>query len=109
LQEWIGRDSLVKPSAQEYWLRIGESATDGHEWSWDAAGQPASYTVEYATGLGRPQWRPLSAEIAWPIDTTSFKQPLVVGISTVFCRVKIERADTHRDVSFAGSDLFEVK
>tara|TARA_B100002003_G_scaffold109254_1_gene101182 strand:+ start:236 stop:517 length:282 start_codon:yes stop_codon:yes gene_type:complete len=54
---------LVKPSAQEYWLHIGESATDGHEWSWDAAGQPASYTVEYATGLGRPQWRPLSAEI----------------------------------------------
>ncbi|MDP6251919.1 MAG: hypothetical protein QF749_02400 [Verrucomicrobiota bacterium] len=54
MQEWIGRDSLVKPSAQEYWLRIGESATDDHEWSWDAAGRPASYTVEYVTGLGRP-------------------------------------------------------
>ena len=99
---------MVKPSAQEYWLHIGESATDGHEWSWDAAGQPASYTVEYATGLGRPQWRPLSAEIAWPIDTTSFKLPLVVGASTVFYCVKIDGANPHRDVSFAGSDLFEV-
>ena len=99
---------MVKPSAQEYWLHIGESATDGHEWSWDAAGQPASYTVEYATGLGRPQWRPLSAEIAWPIDTTSFKLPLVVGASTVFYCVKIDGANPHRDVSFAGSDLFKV-
>jgi hypothetical protein len=99
---------LVKPSAQEYWLRIGESATDDHEWSWDAAGRPASYTVEYVTGLGRPQWRPLSAEIAWPIDTTSFKLPLVVGASTVFYCVKIDGANPHRDVSFAGSDLFEV-
>jgi|TARA_B100001971_G_scaffold185210_1_gene184356 hypothetical protein len=99
---------LVKPSAQEYWLRIGESATDDHEWSWDAAGRPASYTVEYVTGLGRPQWRPLSAEIAWPIDTTSFKLPLVVGASTVFYCVKIDGANPHRDVSFAGSDLFKV-
>ncbi len=99
---------MVKPSAQEYWLRIGESATDDHEWSWDAAGRPASYTVEYVTGLGRPQWRPLSAEIAWPIDTTSFKLPLVVGASTVFYCVKIDGANPHRDVSFAGSDLFKV-
>ena len=92
---------LTKPAAQEYRLRIGAAAEGGHELIWDVAGQQASYTVEYATGLARPQWRPLSAGSAWPIDTTSFKLPLVVGASTVFYRVKIESADPHQVRWFA--------
>ena len=79
---------LAKPAAQEYRLRIGEAEGGGHELRWDAAGGQAKYTVHYTTGLGKPQWSPLSAGSAWPIDTTSFKLPLVLGTSTVFfsCR-----------------------
>ena len=75
---------LAKPAAQEYRLQIGQADEGGHELRWDAAGGQAKYTVEYATGLARPQWKSLSAGSAWPIGTTSFKLPLVVGGSTVF-------------------------
>ena len=92
---------LAKPAAQEYRLQIGQADEGGHELRWDNAGRQARYTVEYATGLARPQWRPLSAGSAWPIDTTSFKLPLVVGASTVFYRVKIEGADPHQVRWFA--------
>ena len=92
---------LAKPPAQEYRLQIGQADNGGHELRWDNAGRQARYTVEYATGLARPQWRLLSAGSAWPIDTTSFKLPLVVGASTVFYRVKIEGADPHQVRWFA--------
>ena len=92
---------LAKPPAQEYRLQIGQVDNGGHELRWDNAGRQARYTVEYATGLARPQWRSLSAGSAWPIDTTSFKLPLVVGASTVFYRVKIEGADPHQVRWFA--------
>ena len=92
---------LAKPAAQEYRLQIGQADEGGHELRWDNAGRQARYTVEYATGLARPQWRSLSAGSAWPIDTTSFKLPLVVGASTVFYRVKIEGADPHQVRWFA--------
>ncbi len=75
---------LAKPPAQEYRLQIGQADKGGHELRWDNAGRQARYTVEYATGLAGPQWRLLSAGSAWPIDTTSFNLPLVVGASTVF-------------------------
>ena len=92
---------LAKPPAQEYRLQIGQADNGGHELRWDNAGRQARYTVEYATGLARPQWRLLSAGSAWPIDTTSFKLPLVVGASTVFYRVKIEGVDPHQVRWFA--------
>ena len=92
---------LAKPAAQEYRLQIGQADEGGHDLRWDNAGRQARYTVEYATGLARPQWSPLSAGSAWPIDTTSFKLPLVVGASTVFYRVKIEEADPHQVRWFA--------
>ncbi|MEC8972909.1 MAG: YHYH protein, partial [Verrucomicrobiota bacterium] len=78
------------------------AATEGgHELAWDAAGARAKYTVEYATGLAKPQWTPLSAGSAWPIDTTRFKLPLVVGAETVFYRVKIAGVDPHQVRWFA--------
>ncbi|MBL4641205.1 MAG: YHYH protein, partial [Verrucomicrobiales bacterium] len=92
---------LAKPAAQEYRLQIGQADEGGHELRWDNAGRQARYTVEYATGLARPQWMSLSAGSAWPIDTTGFKLPLVVGASTVFYRVKIEGADPHQVRWFA--------
>ena len=92
---------LAKPAAQEYRLQIGQADEGGHELRWDNAGRQAKYTVEYATGLASPQWRPLSAGSAWPIDTTSFKLSLVLGASTVFFRVEIEGADPHQVRWFA--------
>ncbi|MFL3666137.1 MAG: YHYH protein [Verrucomicrobiota bacterium] len=92
---------LAKPLAQEYRLQIGQADNGVHELRWDNAGRQARYTVEYATGLARPQWRLLSAGSAWPIETTSFKLPLVVGASTVFYRVKIEGVDPHQVRWFA--------
>ena len=92
---------LAKPAAQEYGLRIGQAEGGGHELRWDAAGGQAKYTVHYTTGLGKSQWSPLSAGSAWPIDTTSFKLPLVLGASTGFFRVEIEGADPHQVRWFA--------
>ncbi|MDP7049706.1 MAG: YHYH protein [Verrucomicrobiota bacterium] len=92
---------LAKPMAQEYRLRIGVVAAGGHELNWDAAGGQAKYTVEYATGLAKPPWMPLSAGSAWPIDTTRFNLPLLVGAETVFYRLKIEGADPHQVRWFA--------
>ena len=100
---------LARPAneaaAQEYRLRIGEVEAGGHELQWDAAGRQARYTVEYATGLAKSQWTPLSTGSAWPIDTTRFKLPLVVGGTTVFYRVKIEDADPHQVRWFATEIL----
>jgi len=92
---------LAKPMAQEYRLRIGVAVAGGHELNWDAAGGQAKYTVEYATGLAKPRWTPLLAGSAWPIYTTRFKLPLVIGEETVFYRVKIEGADPHQMRWFA--------
>ena len=92
-------------AAQEYRLRIGEVETGGHELQWDTAGRQARYTVEYATGLAKSHWMPLSAGSAWPIDTTRFNLPLVVGGTTVFYRVKIEDADPHQVRWFATEIL----
>jgi len=92
---------LAKPAAQEVRLRIGQVEGGGHELQWDAVGGQAKYTIEYATGLAKPQWTPLTAGSAWPVDSTQFKLPLVVGASTVFYRVKIEGADPHQVRWFA--------
>ena len=92
---------LAKPAAQEYRLQIGQADEGGHELRWDNAGGQAKYTVEYSTGLAKPQWTPLSAGSAWPIDTAQFKLPLVAGEAAVFYRVKIEGADPHQVRWFA--------
>ena len=71
-------------AAQEYRLRIGVAADGSHELSWDSAGREAKYTVEYASDLAKPQWTQLSVGSAWPIDTSRYKLPLVLGAKTVF-------------------------
>ena len=91
--------------AQEYRLRIGEAEMGGHELQWDVAGRQARYTVEYASGLAKSQWTPLSVGSVWPIYSTSYKLPFVVGGTTVFYRVKIEDADPHQVRWFATEIL----
>tara|TARA_Y100001934_G_scaffold97087_1_gene119902 strand:+ start:81 stop:398 length:318 start_codon:yes stop_codon:yes gene_type:complete len=71
-------------AAQEYRLRIGVVADGSHELSWDSADREAKYTVEYASDLAKPQWTQLSVGSAWPIDTSRYKLPLVLGAKTVF-------------------------